>query len=84
MRLLRRKSEFVQTRIRTMDELAANVYSCCLDRRCTFLLKTSADLDDMKRLVSSTLEETLADGLTAQQTAAKAFLDPNKLQVRHI
>ena len=45
-----------------MDELAANVLSCSLDRRCTFMLKTSADLEEMKRVVSSTLEETLSDG----------------------
>ena len=65
-----------------MDELAANVYSCSLDRRCTFMLKTSADLEEMKRVVSSTLEETLSDGFAAERNAARAFPDPNKLQVR--
>ena len=81
IRLLRRKREFVKARIATMDELAANVLSCSLDRRCTFMLKTSADLEEMKRVVSSTLEETLSDGFAAQQTAQRAFPDPKKLQV---
>lgn len=67
-----------------MDELAANVYSCSLDRKCTFMLKTSADLEEMKRVVSSTLDETLSGGFTAQQTAARAFTDPMKLKVCYI
>jgi hypothetical protein len=73
----------VKDRIQTMDELASKVESCSLDRRCTFMLRTSADLDEMKRVVQSTLDETLAGPITAQVPAnGKSPLDINPMNLR--
>lgn len=62
LRLLKRKRAFIQKRIQAIQELSRDVQSCSLDSKCTFLLKSSAELDGLKEQVNQTLDEVFVRG----------------------
>lgn len=62
LRLLKRKRAFIEKRILTIQELSRDVQSCSLDSKCTFLLKSSSELEDLTEQVNQTLDEVFARG----------------------
>eukprot|EP00892_Ulva_mutabilis_P007072 jgi/Ulvmu1/4737/UM020_0021.1 len=70
VRLLTRKRAFIEKRILTIQELSRDVQSCSLDSKCTFLLKTSSDLEGLKELVDKTLDDVFVRG--AVETPSEA------------
>lgn len=62
LRLLKRKRAFIQKRIQTIQDLSRDVQSCSLDSKCTFMLKSSAELDGLKEQVNQTLDEVFVRG----------------------
>lgn len=74
LRLLKRKRAFIEKRILTIQELSRDVQSCSLDSKCTFLLKSSSELEDLTEQVNQTLDEVFARG--AVETEGNSVVRP--------